>query len=233
MNVPHRATPRTVRWPEPRCPACCDGGGSASWSCSRAWTGTAESAPSHRTQPGPQEATARTTRPGETRRNRRRACRCRRGGTLQPRRAKSRGHWRRPETEPRRTLSPADCGFSAATFQAAAVGRRRRRLIFLFTFTPTPLLCLLPFVTSDFLSLSLFPFYFLHLSPMIRAWFLLDEKPTSLNPFTTYWHKSLHFPQFNGLYIEWIPLLLFTPDMANLLVTAAIVNNNIYSKRLG
>lgn len=26
--------------------------------------------------------------------------------------------------------SPADCGFSAATFQAAAVGQRRRRLIF-------------------------------------------------------------------------------------------------------
>lgn len=71
----HPAAPQTARWPAPRCPACCGGGGSASWSCSRAWTGTAGSAPARRTPPGPQAATARRTRPAGTRRDPGRACR--------------------------------------------------------------------------------------------------------------------------------------------------------------
>lgn len=69
-------------------------------------------------------------------------------------------------------FSPADCSFSAATFQAAAVGRRRRRLIFFIHFHPdSP--PLLPFATSltypSFLpplSLSL-PLFFSLSSPLI------------------------------------------------------------------
>lgn len=69
----HPAAPQTARWPAPRCPACCGGGGSASWSCSTAWTGTAGSGPARRLQPGQRAATGRRTRPAETRRVPRRA----------------------------------------------------------------------------------------------------------------------------------------------------------------
>lgn len=66
----HPAAPRTARWPARRCPACCGGGGSASWSCSTAWTCTGGSAPARRTPPGRRAATARTPRPAESRRAR-------------------------------------------------------------------------------------------------------------------------------------------------------------------
>lgn len=66
--VTHPAVLRTARWPALHCPVCCGGGGSASWSCSTAWTGTEGFVPTRRTPPGPQPATARRTWPAETRR---------------------------------------------------------------------------------------------------------------------------------------------------------------------
>lgn len=75
LTVTHPAVLQTARWPAPRCPVCCGGGGSASWSCSMAWTGTEGSAPTHRTPPGPQLATVRRTRPAETHTASERACR--------------------------------------------------------------------------------------------------------------------------------------------------------------
>lgn len=164
MSVTHRVVPRTVRWPAPRCPACCDGGGWASWSCSTAWTGTAGSAPSRRTPPGPQEATVRRTRPGETRRKPRRACRCRPAWTLQTRRAKV---WRSlTET---RIRTPTQffplcwlrlCGCYIPGLQLEDGGEGG--WFFLFTFTQLPSsTCFLssPLWLSPSLSLSLSLFF--------------------------------------------------------------------------
>ncbi len=74
-RLTHPAVLQTARWPAPRCPACCGGGGSASWSCSTAWSGREGSAPTHRTPPESQPATARRARPAETRRVPPTACR--------------------------------------------------------------------------------------------------------------------------------------------------------------
>lgn len=99
--------------------------------------------------------------------------------------------------------SPADCGFSAATFQAAAVGQRRRRLIFffLFTFTPAPLLCFLSpplwFIRVSFsppLSLCLFsvlfsPHFFYcdeRMSPLKWKINILKSAYHTLGQFTTF-----------------------------------------------
>lgn len=213
MSVTHRVIPRTARWPTPRCPACCDGGGWASWSCSTAWTGTAGSAPSHRTPPGPQEATVRRTRPGETRRKPRRACRCRPAWTLRPRRAKV---WRsltetriRTPTQffPLCWLRLCGCYIPGCSWRT-----EEKEADFFYSLSPNspPLLASFRHL-SDFLSLSLCLFSFLfplHLSPMIRAWFLLDEKPTPLNPFTTHWHQSLHFSKFMVFVFARFTLLL-------------------------
>lgn len=128
-----------------------------------------------------------------------------------------------PKPNPGADFFPADCGFSAATFQAAAVGRRRRRLIFFYSLSPqlpssacflsSPLTFL---SLSLSLSLCLFSFLFpLHLSPMIRAWFLLNEKPTSLNPFI----GTIHYisPSLWSLYL---PAYGFNLLLSNFSVSA-------------
>lgn len=181
--VTHPEALQTARWPALRCPACCGGGGSASWSCSTAWTGTAGSAPARRTPPGQQPATEHRKRPAETRRAPGRACRSvQRADALksrQPRRW-SLGHSRRVKSKHGRD-SAADWCFSAAAVRSAGSWRKREEPL-----SPPPLPLSLLLYNSPPLCphLSFFPFasLLLLLSPKLKDRFLLDEKSTAVKP---------------------------------------------------
>lgn len=173
----HPAAPQTARWPAPRCPACCGGGGSASWSCSRAWTGTAGSAPARRTPPGPQPATARRTRPAETRRVPGRALSARVGSG---RFSSGGSHTAQCRCLSLSLIRGTDVVFllsGAAAVRSAGSSRKREERAFLFRLSPPPLpLSLLPYTSPLCSSPSLL------LSSILKHRFLLDEKSTAVKP---------------------------------------------------